>query len=160
MSLHKQGFTLMELLIGILATTILVLTVSLILLMPYRSMDTNNEYARLRRDMAYAVRMMAKEIRLASVNDITATENLLTLPPNLIRTTSTDFVADPTSGMLSYADDSGGAGTLISTGLRRFVPAVINDPANNMEGVELALEMEGNDGETVVAWKTFIHTRN
>ena len=71
----KNGFTLVELMVAMVSGALLAIIVSLILFMTYRSWRTDNEYARLRRDTAFAVQLMAKEIRNSSSNGIIAAVN-------------------------------------------------------------------------------------
>lgn len=156
----NQGFTVLELLIAVVATAILVMIASLLLVMPYRSLYTNIEHANLRRDMTVAVRMMADDIRESSVNGITAVENSLTLPANSTRAKAVEYRRNPGDGSLATYINNVAQMTIVSKGLARFNPVAVNDLGSGLSGVTLRLEMNNDDGGIGVVNETFIHTRN
>lgn len=153
----KQGFTLVELLLATVAAAIVSLTVSLVLVMTLRSLRTNNEYARLRRDMAYAVETMAKEVRKANGIRLNAPASTLVLTNNLneLEVDETNEYRDNGAGRLIHFRDGVEQVPVVAGGLRSFAWA-----STNNSGVVLSLEMEGNGGETVVRHETTIHMRN
>lgn len=158
----KQGFSLAELLVSMLATAVLVLIVSLVLLMPVRSSRTNNEYARLRRDMALAVQMMARDIRESSGSQVTASENLLILLPGPVfpGAAAIKYERSTADGVLRHYVDGVEKGSVITEGLRRFDPVSLTNAAGVVTGIMLDLEIEGRGGDITAAHQTFIHVRN
>lgn len=152
----KNGFTLVELMIAIVSGAVLAIIVSLILFMTYRSWRTDNEYARLRRDTAFAVQLMAKEIRNSSSNGIiAAVNNSLQLQTNAAHPSyTTTFTRNDASSNLTYSKNGIVQGQLITKGLRVFNP----QPTNN--GVLLQLEMVNTDGDISITNQTFISMRN
>lgn len=60
---YRNGLTLIELMVTIVAASILILTVSLILVMAFRSWRINNAFVDLRRDSAFAFSMMTRDVR-------------------------------------------------------------------------------------------------
>jgi Tfp pilus assembly protein PilW len=158
----KAGFTLVELMVAGLATAILALTVGLILLMPSRSMTVNAEYAEMRRDIAVAVRFIAKDVRNAEYSydgeTIEGETDLLYLP-------DTEYRADPIQYTRNAADGSltrtvaGASRVLIDQGLTVFDPVEVNVTTSGIKGVMLHIEMQSDSGVSIVD-KTFIHTRD
>lgn len=154
----KQGFTLVELLIGTVAAAILVLTVFAILGGPLRALKTNREYAQIRRNMAYAVGMMTKEIRLATFSTIPSDPDLLTLPANSIRTAPCEFYLSGSA--LKYKINNGMQPDLIIEGVTVFTNGLVENLSTGVKGVTLYLEMQNNDGSIKVTHESFVHARN
>ena len=151
----KNGFTLIELMIAMVSAAFLALIVSLILFMTYREWRTDNEYARLRRDTAFAVQLMAKEIRNSSFSGITAAANSLQLPTNAAHSTyTTAFTRNSASSNLTYSINGTVQGQLITKGLLVFNPQATNN------GVLLQLVLVNTDGDISITNQTFISTRN
>jgi Tfp pilus assembly protein PilW len=153
----KNGFTLVELMLAAVGSAMLVLIVVLILFMSYREWRTNNDYAQLRRDTAFAVQLMAKEIRnSASIGGIlTAENNRLILETNAAHPSyTTTFTRNASLRNLTYFRNTTSQGPLISTNLTVFNP----QPMNN--GVLLELVLVNPDGDLSITNKTFISTRN
>ncbi len=153
----KVGFTLVELMIAMVSSAILALIVALILFMSYREWRTSNEYANLRRDAAFAVQIMAKEIRNSSYSNVTeAINNSLKLSTNAVHSNSTAF-ARTSAGNLTYSINGTAQGQLITKGLKVFNP---QRPPGQTNGVLLELVLVNADGTISATNKTFIHTRN
>jgi Tfp pilus assembly protein PilW len=153
----KTGFTLVELMITMFSAAILVLIVTLILFMGYSEWRVDNEYAKLRRDAAFAIQLMSKEIRQSSItNVITAPENLtLTATANRPHTVSFRRGAGSAyaRSLTCYSDDILRA-TLVSKGCRDF------SQSTNDHGVLLTLVMVNADESISMTNQTFIYTRN
>lgn len=152
----RNGFTLVELMIAIVSGAVLAIIVSLILFMTYRSWRTDNEYARLRRDAAFAVQLMAKEIRSSSYSGISTNSTRLTLGTNAVRTFQTVFTWSPVTNNLTYSRNGTVQGPVINKGLKVFTPQ--KDPTNN--GVLLKLVLANTDGSISITNQTLIHARN
>jgi Tfp pilus assembly protein PilW len=148
----KNGFSLVELMLATVCAAILFLTVALILFTTYRSWRTNNEYVRLRRDAALAVRMMSRDIRPAALGDVTDGQNILTIGTNAVRTDVASYQRNGTNGIL----------TLYIDGTEQGPVAILRDFSSSKtnEGVLLYLELANEDGDIVITNKTFIHVRN
>jgi len=169
---HKRGFTLIELMIGMVVMAILLLAVTLILLMPIRTMRTNAEYATLRRDLSYAVQLMARDIRKAPFNGATVDygDNKLLLPgradlPDLWPVT-VEYKLDDTSGQLHRYVDGVDQGAVIQSGLTLFRSGLMPDPdpadpdVEAPDGFVLYFELQNPDGEITIDHETFIYSRN
>lgn len=68
----KDGFTVIELMAGILASSVLILTVSSLLIMGWIGWRRNNESVNMQRDGSLAMRVIAEEIRKSGFTAITA----------------------------------------------------------------------------------------
>ena len=69
---HQAGFTLVELMLGIMATAILALAVGIMLVYAFRGWRQNTESVQMQRNATLAMRVMAKEIRrtpLVNISD-------------------------------------------------------------------------------------------
>jgi prepilin-type N-terminal cleavage/methylation domain-containing protein len=151
----RNGFTLVELMIAMVSGAVLAGIVSLILFMTYRSWRTDNEYARLRRDTAFAVQLMAKEIRNSSYNGITVSANSLLCPTNAVHPTyTTTFTRNAASGNLTYFINGTSQGQLITKGLTVF------SPLKQTNGVLLQLVLANTDGSIALTNQTFISVGN
>lgn len=164
--------------IAMVTATVLALTVGLILFMAYRSWRTNNEYARLRRDAAFAVQMVAKEIRKSSLSNITTNAAYLGFATNAVRPYTALFERGAGTNVydrnLTYKRNGVLQGTLINKGCKNFFPTKIDDTTtnyirdgftNNLEnsglfGVSLRLVLVNSDSTITVTNDTFIYTRN
>jgi len=156
----KRGFTLVELMVAGVAASILALAMSLVLVMVFRALRTNNDYARLRRDMALAVDWMARDLREASYRispreGLSFAENRLTVSNNTVRADITEYRRDAAAGSLVRFVNGAAQGPVVMEGLQRF-----HVEANALDGVVLHLEMANRGGDVRVACRTFIHARN
>lgn len=72
MSTHTKstGFTVIELMIGMLAMAVMALTVGSMLYFGWLGWRRSNEIVNMQRDASLALRVMAKEIRMSSIDDI------------------------------------------------------------------------------------------
>lgn len=161
----KQGFSMVELLVAMVAAAILAITVTAVFVMPIRTIATNREYAKLRRDLAYVVRIMAMDIRKSSVmyDDAPAIdtgENELVLHPNDLRLEKISYDRNTANGVLSRSVDDGAESPIILDGLTAFATEMETNSSGVVSGVLLHLEMENSDGYIAVTNETFIHVRN
>ena len=152
----RNGFTLVELMVAMVSAALLAIIVSLILFITYRSWRTNNEYARLRRDTAFAVQLMAKEIRNSSSNGIiAAVNNSLQLQTNAAHPAyTTTFTRNAASSNLTYSRNGIVQGPLITKGLRVF------NPLKQTNGILLQLVLVNTAGDISITNQTFISMRN
>ncbi len=153
---NKQGFTLLELMFAMLASAILILIVGLLITMPYRAMNGNQEFAQVRRDMALAVKIMTKDIRQATNDDIVPSSNQLVLNANPGPPVRLPIRYALESGALNRYVNGGSGVTIIEKGVTRFVAV----KTSGLSGVEIQLDLQSNDGTAAITHETFIHTRN
>ena len=147
------------LMVALFATAILILLVGALLWMPIRALRTNNEYARIRVDLAYSIAMMSKDIRTSSLNSVVATEDRLYLPGNATRAYTVEYLRN--AGDDSLTRVVGADRELVVTeGLTRFRPSITNDFLTGLSGVVLDVVVENPDGDIVVDHNTFFHARN
>ena len=147
---NRKGFTLIELMLTIVAASIVILTVALILLLAFQSWRTNNAYADLRRDSSLATYMMARDIREASYDALTD-GTTLTLPSGAVIGETTTYTQ---SGDTLTVDEGSGAMTLIHEYVQNF-----NSTKQN-NGVLLSLELANTNFSIVITNEVFINARN
>jgi len=165
MLIKKQGFSLVELLVAMVAAALLALAITTVFVMPVRSMRTNREYARIRRDLSYAVRLMATDIRESSIMydtlpAIFTGENILELRPNELRAVPIKYDRNTPDGVLTRYIDNVAQGPVILNGLTAFETDLATDTNGVVSGVILHLEMQNSDGYISIINETFVHTRN
>lgn len=151
----KTAFTLIELLIGIVAVSILILAVIAILVGPIRALKRNSEYSQIRRDISYAAAVISRQVRTAQFSTIPENSLELILPANGVRTHTSTF--SRSDGALVY--DNGSQKTdLIVEGCTVFTNGLVQ--ALDASGVIIYLEVTNPDGSIVVTHESFIHTRS
>jgi len=159
---RKHGFTLVELMVATLAAAILLLIVGLLLTLPIRTMRTNDEYAALRRDMAFAMQMIAKDVRESSsnTNNYVFGEDTLSLPalpaPSTVRPYAVNY--GKTNNVLTRTAD-GAAAVLLNDGVRRFWSGTTNY-VDGEGSIIVRLELENPAGDIIIQHVAPIHTRN
>lgn len=67
----KRGFTIMELMVAMIAFSVMVLTVGIILVFSWKSWVNYRDQLAMQRDASLAMLMISKEIRNATYDDIT-----------------------------------------------------------------------------------------
>ncbi|QBG46127.1 prepilin-type N-terminal cleavage/methylation domain-containing protein [Verrucomicrobia bacterium S94] len=67
---HRSGFTLVELMMAMLAGVVLAMTVFSILISQHRAMEYNGESLKIQRDASVALAMIGREIRQSRIEDI------------------------------------------------------------------------------------------
>jgi len=148
---HKNGVTLVELMVSMVAASILILIVSLILVMAFQSWRINNAYVDLRRDSALAIYRMARDVRESTFRDKT--------PEYLIDGTDYLSVESAVDNSITTYRRTGstltrGAMLIIPKNVQSFRSLKIND------GVLLTLELANNEFGIVITNQVFVNTRN
>jgi prepilin-type N-terminal cleavage/methylation domain-containing protein len=70
-SRQKSGFTLIEVMVGMLAAAVLALTFSAMLIASYRSWENNRDSVKMQNDATLALALIGREIRKSNIEDIT-----------------------------------------------------------------------------------------
>jgi hypothetical protein len=147
---YKNGLSLIELLVAIVASSIVILTVAMILIMAFRSWRINNAYVELRRDASLAVYLISRDIRESDVDDVmTATDGELELddhPPARNNGVTYEKVGDTLTRT--------GFGTIIPRGVQAFS----NQYSGADDGVYVTLGL-ANDSVAITN-RVFVNTRN
>ena len=73
----SSGFTIFEVLVAMLATSILILIVGLMLYVGWLGWRRNSESVNMQRDASLAMRIMAREIRRTPIDEITIGNSLI-----------------------------------------------------------------------------------
>jgi Tfp pilus assembly protein PilW len=148
---YRKGLTLIELLVTIVAASIVILTVALILIMAFRSWRIDNAYVDLRRDAALAIYLISRDIRESDVTDVTTAMNgILALKAHLpVR----DAVTYTKSGNALTSTDFG---TIIASGVQAFS----NQYSGADDGVYVTLGLANNSVGVAITNRVFVNTRN
>ncbi len=149
----KTAFTIVELMMTVAIGAILILTVAAVLIITYRSWNTNNAYVRLRRDAAFAINIMARDIRDSTSNDIDALAGLSIEDEKNIKGYSVDYTLSGTTLNCDRRDGSNDSFPLASD-------TISFDPNKTPDGVEITLVMEDPDIDLIITNETFIRIRN
>jgi prepilin-type N-terminal cleavage/methylation domain-containing protein len=151
---NKKGVTLIELMVAMVAASILVLITALILVMALQSWRINNAYADLRRNASLAVYLMSRDVRESSITNVTITTGQLTLsahPP--ARNNAVTYTKTASGALTSTA-----FGTIIPRNVQTF-----SAQTNSLgDGVYITIGMATNISGSAISitnqW--FVNTRN
>jgi len=149
----KKALTLVELMVAMAIAAILILTVVTVLLMAYRAWNTNNAYVSLRRDAAFAMEIMARDIRESTLNDIDDSTGLSIEDEKNIKGYSVDYTLSGTTLDCARRDGASDSFSLASD-------TTSFDPNKTSDGVIIELVMEDTEFDIVITNETFIRIRN
>ena len=82
---HKKGFTLPELMVGLLAFSILSLSMGLMLIQGWKVWYSSNDSVSMQRDTALALSVIRKEIRCSKLDDLIVSGNRIDFPATGVR---------------------------------------------------------------------------
>ncbi len=152
----KTAFTIVELMMTVAIGAILILTVAAVLIITYRSWNTNNAYVRLRRDAAFAINIMARDIHEAGSSGLITGQDLLVVSNarHIAR-----FTRNTTNGVISYRQNGVFNGSL-ARNVDTFITSPHTDASASVDGVNLQLEMVDTDIDLIITNKTFVQFRN
>lgn len=145
----REGLTIIEALFAIAASAMLILIVSLILIMTYHIWHTNNAYADLRRDVAFASSIITREVRESSFNGLNDGSSLSAL--NAASGETSVFLQSGDS--LNYTSSTN-AFALIPRGVTLFSTSKLDD------GVEVTIAVANPTFAISITNQIFINTRN
>lgn len=146
---RKSGFSLVELMMAMLATAILSLVVGLMLFYGWMAWHQNVASVQMQRDATLAMRTIAKEIRRTPMNGITA-------GASLICSNAVGRVAISRNGRdLELVENTSAAFPLIRDAVTYF-----NTSTNANGSVRVALSLDtGNDSSNITT-NYIIYSRN
>ncbi len=90
--LKKKGFTLVEMMVAMLAGVVLALTAGSMLVFGYTAWIDHTNSIKMQNDASLSMRVIGREIRESSVGDISYTANGLAFSTNAVRTNATSIV--------------------------------------------------------------------
>lgn len=151
----KQGFTIIELLVGVTSAAVLVLTLAAIMVGPLRALATNREYSDIRRDMAYSIAMIGRDVRVSSWSSLSSATNVLTFGGNSVQTNVSVYSL---SGDVLERYVNGVKQDDLMDGVTAFTNGVVN--AGGVQGVRIYLSAANDDGSISVTHESFIYPRN
>ncbi|MBC8206077.1 MAG: prepilin-type N-terminal cleavage/methylation domain-containing protein [Kiritimatiellales bacterium] len=153
---HKNGLTLIELMVAMVAASIIILIASLILIMAFRSWRVNNAYVNLRRDSAFAFTMMARNVRESDTDEVEWAGGTLTIPSSVLGKPTVSYYRD---GEALRYNENGGTMTLIHDNVDEFSATTTGDPEAD-DGVLLRLVLADADFGIAITNEMFVNTRN
>lgn len=138
----KHGFSLIELMVVMLAFSVLILIVGSVLVYTWKGWKNYSEYVALQRDAMLAIRMVEKEIRNSNIDEISGDSAGLYFSNGTTRTNtyvfnSTDIVSSP--------------GVLLSTW---------ENPVIGSNSVQVAFSLKTQSGSFNREYEVTIHPRN
>ena len=131
----KHGFTLIEILVALVAFGILSLTVGLMLVHGWSSWHKSNEWVGWQRDSVLIQKVITKRIRESRRADIDAAENKITFAANPIRDSEESIICQDGDLILNR---NGGTFVLAKGSVEKLEPAVTGD-----EYIEVTLHYDG-----------------
>ena len=150
MKSRKQGFTIVELLVVSLASSVLALTAGLMLMISYRAWISNGKYVDLQRDISLTQTIADKWVREAAHWDVAATnDELVIVTPTATRRLYSD------SGSLFFDPDTSSPGDELTVSSNRVTEFVVEATAFGVN-LDLRLKEDAMDAEL----HTFIGYRN
>ena len=160
---RKQGFTLVEIMVAMVAATILALSVGVVFNMPFSTMRTNNEYAQARRDLAHAMQRLAKDVRESSLI-VDAVPSIVFDPSQGTLTLGTNHVRPNLPIVYQWVAANGSltrnTEQVVAEGVTGFSAIVATNSPMALNGVILQLQLQNDDGYITVDNQAFVHTRN
>lgn len=153
MKTYKQnaGLTLVELMVTVVAASVVVLTIILVLMAAFRSWRINNNFVDMRRNAAFATSLIIQDVRESTTNGLLAAENQLVLAANPpVRNTQVSYTKSGDSSL-----NSSSFGVIIPRGVQRFA-AELNTQG---DGVYVTLVLT-NQYHIGITNRFFANTRN
>jgi Tfp pilus assembly protein PilW len=92
----KQGFTIMELILSVVAFAIMIMAVGLMLIYGWLGWRKSTQSVNMQRDAVLAMQQIAREIRISNVTEITDDNSGIYFTPSLpaaVRTNSVNILA-------------------------------------------------------------------
>ncbi len=160
----RRGFTLVELLVGMLAGAVLALTAGIVLVQGFRVLSRNAAATEIQRDASIGMEMLQRILREASGDDVTL-DWTVSVPPKL-------EVDHPQAGAVSFEALSvaGGTSFVFTADSRTTVIAertlrAFNVPSLSASGIRVLLSLQGNANtpgaeEERIDLDAIIHFRN
>ncbi len=159
---RKQGISLIELLVAMIAVAILSLTVGALLTLPVKSIARNREISQLKSEVGLAMLYMTSDIRESGYEDVANNASnygrgMLTLPANDVRGSTIQYQLE--GDTLNRYVNGGSATALIAEGVGAFRSWPTNNATTGVQGIGLHLEITTSGG-VPLDHDSFIHTRN
>jgi prepilin-type N-terminal cleavage/methylation domain-containing protein len=151
---NRNGFTLLELLAGLTAASMIALTAGLILFYAYRALRQDQDLVQMQQDGSTALFMLARAARDATNVDLSHSEQLDIQTTNGV---TRSLYVDPGTRRLYFTLDVNDPNAAIAATTWPVVTAGFTY-SNVTDGVGVHLVLQGSDGPMV--HDTIIHLRN
>ena len=149
----RRGFTIVELMIGMLAGAILALTAGIVLVQGFSVMTRNTAASRLQRDGSIAIEMLHRKLRESARSDVWLVTGGIEIDLPGGKTAS---LTDNGAGDLVYDPDTGSGGGLVTIVDGTLDRMVVTELSNTGAEIHLAL----SNGEEGTDLDAVIHFRN
>ena len=146
---HKKGFTLIELMAGMLALSVVSLTIGLLLVYGWKGWRESNEEVRNQRDLTLAHEMISRQIRSTPMTNIVLTANSMSFGGGA------DTVRKVGSDLVHY-NASGTPFVLMDGTAQSFDTTMVT---NNGSYIRVSIGYETALGKTATQ-RFVVHTRN
>ncbi len=153
-----RGFTVVEMLVSMLAFSILVLSIGLMLVYSWRGWRYSNESITMQRDASLAFKVITREIRGSSITNMTFSADQIGFTAAGVRaSTGAESIYRTEGGDLVHQGSSGDFVLLDGTASRfQSIPSI----SNGLACVEVTLEYQTESGEDSGMQKFTVYTRN
>ena len=156
---RQSAFTLVELMVALLASSVLLLLVATILIITLNSWRTNNAYTDLRRDAAFAINIMARDIREAAPSGLFAAGTDTLTVSNAVRDYVSTYTRNSETEVLSLTRTDNANVQILAANVQAFA-ATPQNISGAVDGVILRLEMMSGSTGVAVTNETYVHMRN
>ena len=141
---HNAGFTMVELLVALVASSILAITAGITLVYAYSGWRRNNAAVELQRDATLAMYRLSRAVRGASANDVTTplagqSAERLTIQTTEFRVDGDHLLYDPDTGI-------GGDEVVIVDG--RLKTFTVTNLSTGI-GVSIVLELQNENSDEI-----------
>lgn len=155
---HNAGFTMVELLVALAATSILAITAGITLVYGYSGWCRNNAAVELQREATLAMYRLSRAVRGASAADVTtplagqSAEQLtiLTIPPTEFRVNEKHLLYDPDTGI------DGDEVVIVDGRLKTFTVTNLSTGT----GVSIVLELQNENSDEIAITSAITAFRN
>lgn len=136
---HNAGFTMVELLVALVAASILAITTGITLVYGHSGWHRNNAAMELQRDATLAMYRLSRAVRGASAADVTTSASQLTIQTTQFRVNGYHLLYDPNTGI------DGDEVVIVDGRLKTFT--VTSLAAGT--GVSIILELQNQNGDEI-----------
>ena len=152
---HNAGFTMVELLVTLAATSILAITAGITLIYSYSGWCRNNAAVELQREATLAMYRLSRAVRGASATDVTTplagqSAEQLTIPPTEFRVNEKHLLYDPDTGI------DGDEVVIVDGRLKTFTVTNLSTGI----GVSIVLELQNENSDEIAITSAITAFRN
>jgi prepilin-type N-terminal cleavage/methylation domain-containing protein len=156
---HNAGFTMVELLVTLAATSILAITAGITLIYSYSGWCRNNAAVELQREATLAMYRLSRAVRGASATDVTTplagqSAGQLTIPPTEFRVNEKHLLYDPDTGI------DGDEVVIVDGRLKTFTVTNLATVTGVSIGVSIIFELQNENSDEIAITSAITAFRN